>query len=653
MALQEDRKAFAKKLPDARFFPLDTQSKRPLVKLKGRKLSPRPPANPQYGIALPPNLLVVDVDTHTDDRIDSQIAAMSHLLGTDLTKTLTVVTASGGRHFYVRVPDSVNLEELPNGSLRHLDYLLRRNPGVNELLGDRPLDTDFKLGKPMSVSYTVGPGSYNKRGAYEWIDAPILTVSSAALATFANAKEEHQLLQNKRRRERSRAKAAQNIRSLAPVSVSSSLEVSVDQLTEVPTSRIKDLRRSLTSSVETALSEGRVSSYHSRRAHVFQLMQCCFSDEAIAQACVLLKVDWDSYTDSQIGYGDLLADIARLRAAFPSASFHGVVCGKGRFNTAAAATGTLEEGLEKLTTRVQTRSLSRRESRLSASSRATVVNTSSTEGKLAETIRESSAQFANSMRILHELVQPILNAGSDRVVMSRQFLAETFELTDSQVAKALGSLRRAGILTVRDRQRTGVAPTYSVDPAFVDNEASEILSLERQFRQLGEDVFPALIMDYETRSITEAYTGDMIAGTVKVSAVSLSVARRYCVDEAERREAISSGEYSMKDWENGLDSHDDGSEVFDPVRELFSNPERVADLAASGRLREVERELGIWSNVESDELVRAPVSPGSCVVDSRSLDVSAHGCIPLRVDAAVTDVRPSVRSHEELGVLVV
>lgn len=650
---QEDRKAFAKRLPGARFFPLDSQSKRPLVKLKGRRLAPKPPTNPQYGIALPPRILVIDVDTHTDDKIDPQVSAMSHLLGLDLTKTLTVTTASGGRHFYVRVPEGIDLEELPNGSIRHLDYILRTQPGVAELLDERPLDTDFKLGKSASVSYTVGAGSYNASGSYDWIDLPILEAPLANLETIVRLKLEHGRARLEQRQERAKVKARELGLARRTKSAASAPALQrTDQLTSIPGARLRDLQRSLNRMVDSAKVEGRVSFYHSRRAHVFYLMQCCFSDEAIAQACSSLKIDWDTYADAPIGYGELLMDIVRLRESGLEASFHGVVCGKGRFNAAAASSGSLDEGLQKLGHRVATRTLSRRQTRLSATSSAIVLNTTAAEEALASITRRSSAQFANSMAILRDLVQPIINAGADRVVMSREFIASEFGLTDSQTAKALGALRRAGILSVRDRQRTGAAPTYGVETAFVDRAASEVLSLERQFKQLGEDVFPSLIMDYEAKSITEAYTGELVSGTVVSSHRALSIAQRYSVDEAKRREEIASGEYSIRAWERGLDSHEDNLDVVDPIRDLFSNPERVADLVASGTLREMERKLDIWSRVEEEplsELASTTAPPlGGNALCSSTLPVS-HST------KGETLSLPGAHSwtHEELGVLVV
>lgn len=574
--LREDREGFAKLLPGAQYFPLNATTKSPTVKLKARRHSDSPLATAQYGTLLPHGILVVDIDTHTDDKIAPQIAAMSLLLGVDLTKTLTVETPSGGRHFYLKVPDSVDLTSMPNGSLRHLDYLLRERLDVARVLGGRPLDTDFKLGKTGNISYTVGAGSRSSTGVYQWRENPILPISDEAAQTFIDVRSDHRLRKTSDRL--ARAKVGVNAIPVAQIEDDSKAPRH-DALATVHPARISNLRTSLAAAVEAqALSGGR-SSFHARRAHVFQLMQCCFSDGAIAQACMLLKIDRDSYTDSRIEVGELYGDIQRMRDSFPESAFHGVVCGKGSYNAAAVATGTLEESLAGLADRVSTRSLSRRGKRVSANAKASVINTTKAHTALAKVARPSSAGFANAFRILEELVQPLSNAGSDRVIMSRSFLSSEFDLTDSQVAKALSILRRSEVLMVRDRQRTGVAPTYCVNHEYVDVEASEILTLERQFRQLGDDVFPALIMDYETRSITEAYTGEILAGEVAASSVALDVTRRYCVDEAARREAIASDEYSMDDWELGVaELGDPESMIKSPIRDLYTNPDRLEDL---------------------------------------------------------------------------
>lgn len=558
-ALRKDREGFSQLLEGARYFALDTATKRPVQKLKGRRLPKTPPMSQQYGLLLPAGILVVDIDTHTDGAIEGQVAAMSRLLGVELQNTLTVVTRSGGRHFYLRVPKTVSLDKVPNGSLRHLEYILREQEGVEDVLGSRPLDTDFKLGKPHHVIYTVGAGSYNESGSYTWIDQPILEVPESGLQTFIEAKREHQNRSNikKQASRKGRLRRASTAKSVDGEQQGNKHPESLsdcEELAEVHPSRFANLRASLKTLVKSYEGKASVLTYHAQRAHVFKLMQCCFNDRAIIQAWMLLRVDWDTYTNEQLPTHALLNDLERLRETFDEPEFHGVVCGKGKFNAAAVAEGTLDEGLTKLKSRVAHRKLSRRSTRASASPAAVVVDVAKARAMLIEVTRESSRQYEHAVMILRDLVQPIYNAGGDRVLGSRAFIQETLGLTSSQVGKALSVLRRSGVLEVRDHQRTGVASTYAVAHGLVHKELSETLTLERKFRQLGDDVFPAIIVDSETGGFVEAFTGKELSTGESPSELALEVAQQYCVDEAARREEIANGEYSMADWRDLLDA---------------------------------------------------------------------------------------------------
>lgn len=78
-------------------------------------------------IRLKDDQAVIDDDPRNHADGDDPICRLSNAIGLDLTTAPTVVTGSGGKHFYLRLPDGVRVK---NGSLKDLGY-----PGIDVKTG--------------------------------------------------------------------------------------------------------------------------------------------------------------------------------------------------------------------------------------------------------------------------------------------------------------------------------------------------------------------------------------------------------------------------------------------------------------------------------------------------------------------------------------
>lgn len=533
-----DRNDFAHALQrtNSTFIKLANGCKQPTQRFKGTSGLRTPPEHTNYGVRPAPGLLVVDIDTKAGTPTFLQVEFMEEVLGIDFMNSLKVETPSGGLHIYLTLPDSINAIDFPNGNMRHYESALRKAfPEADHILGKYDLDVDFRSGAIDRAIYVVGVGSTTSEGTYSFVPGEIKEVPEE------NAGKVIALRDTQRTSRRASANSPK----------SSSADPSkwmgrYDAPRTLTSPSLAQERLAILNERLQRFVGSKLVSFHAQRAFVFANLQCCFSDSKIADVCSDLGIDRDTHTDSRVSEATLMLDIERLRSSAGD-SFHGPACGKGVFAAKLHTDASLEEGLEKLHVRVKTRTLSRSSNPTRTPERTGVVSLPRVEIALSEVTSVNTKQFANAVRVVSEVVQPILNSGADRVVMSRDFLEEKLGLSKSQVAQALVVLRKSKVLELRDRQRTGVAPTYRVARSMLDDELQKLVVMERYARYIAEDVWSAILVDSYTGGMVEAFTGEVIVAGGQFTEASYSVAQKYGKKEAELREELAAGRVS-DDW---------------------------------------------------------------------------------------------------------
>lgn len=533
-----DRVAFADAIQGTQstFIKLASGCKHPAQRFKGKAGLKTPPKEENYGVRPASGLLVVDIDTKAGTPVSLQVEFMEQVLGIDFMGSLKVTTPSGGLHIYLTLPDSFSADDFPNGNMRHYEAALREAfPEADHILGKYDLDVDFRSGAAGRAIYVVGVGSTTPDGTYSFIPGEIKNVPEENAVEIIS-------LRDKQRASRKSSGAARPSVSSNPSKWFGSYDAPHSL---VGPSLSKERLAALVERLRLFVGNKKVS-FHAQRAFVFANLQCCFTDYKIADVCADLGIDRDTYTDSRVAEATLMIDLERLRSS-ASDSFHGPACGKGAFAAKFHTDSTLDEGLEKLRVRVKDRKLARSSRSTRTPERTIVVSLPRVEEALREVTSDKTKQFANSVRVIADVVQPILNSGADRVVMSREFLEEELELSKSQVAQALVVLRKAKVLELRDRQRTGVAPTYRVSRAMLDDELQKLVVMERYSRYIADDVWATVLVDSYTGGMVEAFTGEVIVSGGQFSDTAYAVAQKYGKKEAELREELAAGRVS-DDW---------------------------------------------------------------------------------------------------------
>ena len=536
-----DRVAFFDAIRETKstFIKLAEGFKHPTQRFKGKTGLKSPPTNQNYGILPAPGLLVVDIDTKAGTPVDLQVEFMEQVLGVDFAGSLKVATPSGGLHIYLTLPRSFKATNFPNGNMRHYEKSLREAfPDADHILGKYDLDVDFRSGAENRAIYVVGVGSVTPEGVYSFTSGVIKEVPEENADRIVELRDKQRA--SRRAPVSTRASASSNTKDArkwvgrfdAPRPLA---EPSLSR------ERLEILRERL----QRFMGKRRVS-YHAQRAFIFANLQCCFNEYRIADVCADLGIDRDTYTDSRVAEATLLSDLERLRST-SSAPFHGPACGKGEFIAKLNTDASLDEGLAKLHDRVKTRSLARSTRSTRTPEQTVVVSLPRVEVALSEVTSSKTKQFAHAVRVMSDVVQPILNSGADRVVMSREFLKVELELTKSQVAQALVILRKAEVLELRDRQRTGVAPTYRVARKMLDDELQKLVVMERYSRYIADDVWATVLVDSYTGGMVEAFTGEVIVSGGQFSDTAYAISQRYGKKESELREALADGRVT-DDW---------------------------------------------------------------------------------------------------------
>lgn len=450
---------------DAVFLRIKEDSKAPISSFAPGKRNrlKNIPRSGNFAVIPRGRLFVLDFDCHNGvSSVFEQIEFFSRFLGVDLRQSLAVVTQSGGIHVYLRFPESVTVDDLksmPRGSLRGYSRFF------SEVAGEQiELDSDIRTAA--ANSYVVGPTSVisGMEGVLHnsyWVaddtvgfnfseSVGIVEVSSNSVEKFRRVVE-------------LKKDYARPVRGLALLSSGDDFSSKAHQ---------KPDDNSIVA-LKSAISRRSGASYHSQRAFIKSALHCCYDDYSVACVCIELGVDKDSYTSSSIGFKALLVDLSRFK---PDATYHGPYCAKGREiiknSRKTVANGvSLEENLVGLREKTIARGFERYKQNKTRVNPRVLDPVKVSDALLALCSKRNSKpsqQYLDAMAVFDFFIQPLCNVGARRILLSRSALKNMLGLSDSRATQALRLLRNANIISVYQRQRTGLAPTYDVSEGFTN-----------------------------------------------------------------------------------------------------------------------------------------------------------------------------------------
>lgn len=491
------------------------------------------PKEGNFGIIPDGDVFILDIDCHDTGKMSviDQVQFFSKLLDTDLNNTFSIVTPSGGRHYYLRFPNHVLMiakkYRIPKASLRYFNnsfnVMLDENFNVvkdgvkntNPLIME-DLDADIRTG--LITGYVVAPTS-----VVDGIEYKVLNNTDNILEISKTALERLDAVVRHRDTERSEKKRAvliekAKIRGEQFQDVDQSIFV-VDNTEDVFNTPSSAVITSLRLKLDERKKDFPDTRFHAQRAFVKAALHCCYSDYAIAKACSELGIDHDRHTTAKITFKQLYKDVIRIT---PIAKYHGSYCQKGKFlrktqrdeDRQKKLAENKEEGsfdlnlyLETLKNKISNQALSQRtrENRLIDPRVLDVekiaITIAGQDHSFIKAIYEDvvfndrdkqdkvlSDQFWNAIKIVDYYIQPLLNVGAKYVMLGKNSIMEKLGMTDSQVTQALRILRSHEIILIERKQRTGVPALYAVNEKFINAQLTR--SLKRTWgrsRKVNQD----------------------------------------------------------------------------------------------------------------------------------------------------------------------
>lgn len=601
---------------DAAYVRLQDNSKIPVGSFKpGRRHRLlRLPKEGNYGVIPQNNLFILDLDEHTEGYwgINEQIDFFNDFFNLNLRESLSVVTQSGGIHIYLKLPQ--NIEEaaieraFPRGSLRHY------NEAFTAYVGSQvKLDADIRSG--YSNGYVVGPGSFinfeekkryshyllaNESFGFSNPTYEILTITEESLQKLASVVD----IKNNRR-------TSNEIRNTpnTPLSKTEQDLLELDKEFETifsPTQRYKHASATVAddgaklihacptievvSMIRQKLHEKNMVSYHRARAIVKSTLHCCYDDYSIALACIELGIDKDSYRKKSLGFRNLIRDLSKFT---PKQRFHGKYCYEGRKRQKLIKSQqrkdnflepfNLEEFKQKNAEKIRKK---REQSKTAASIKFVnprVLDISKISISLIGNSRKKkiSQQYSDALNIVNYYIQPLSNVGVIRILLAHANIAETLGINSGRVSQAMRILRDKNIIRIEQKQRTGMAATYSVSEEYNHVFLTKALRLawgkynsENSYTQphpiyfnIAEGVFKTVFTDSTVTPVSdfsswvETMTKDLPEGLIIENHKS-GAAERYLVSE---KEAINAEEEFLAEEtnENTISNNDEDSLVID------------------------------------------------------------------------------------------
>lgn len=540
--LIEIRREITDKLSSiARFVRLKPGTKIPVGRFDDANTSKIVPFDTDYGVVPKRNLLILDIDSHGKKGTtpDEQVAMFSEFLGVDLRQSFTVITPSGGYHMYLLIPE--NRGQLSAG----LQNLNGYQGAISKILGrDVIVDGDLRTGK--SAGYAVGPTSAylqdekdkndtEVRDFYRIADASDGFSSMGAKADLLYISDEgferlSQLKDVKKEIAEAEALARRILRRELRREAAARIKEQNGSLPAADKSEATDRLPSpeYLKKLERELKSRNFVTYHRKRSFVKAALHCCHTNVAIAKVCTLFDIDRDSSTQDQISNYELMRDITRFT---PSASFHGGYCEKSVKTKLVGSNFVSEDEKfdlnkfkEKNAEKVATRTISRHKPGYHSEVNPRVLDVSKiSKTLLANSKRKNpSQQYYDAMAVVDYFLQPLSNVGAKTVLLARTALEQRLDLTPSRAAQALRILRDRGIVSVVDKQRTGLAPTYSVDEKFTHQRLTKTIKMLWGFNgvplasgELDDDGNPKkthanLYLDRHTGLFREVFTDKIV-----------------------------------------------------------------------------------------------------------------------------------------------
>lgn len=561
------RKIFQKKLSgSAAFLRLKNDSKKPISSFSSghRNRLKNIPKDGNFGIIPLKDLFIIDFDRHRKNasNLEEQIDFFSEFFGIDLRKSLMVETQTGGIHIYLKLPKDVRHLgfSFPRGSLRGVWSDAFSQVSGNSIV----LDADIRSG--LSNGYVVGPttrlpevkpedpsrttirDSYIIVGAESGVISPeslpeILTISEDSLESLQKVVETAREIRQK-------------IESSDTVE-DSLLHTKPDAMT--------------IGHIRTGMNARKLNSFHEKRAFVKAALHCCYDDYSIALTCIFLGIDKDSYSKKSIGMKNLLTDLKRLKL---SSCYHGPYCRKTRLERLrerSSSTSDSEIKLEKLQS-LQHKVKSRTLARTNAQTRIKnprVLNVAKIAALLAEDKRTNTQQFADALQVVDFFLQPLSNVGATRILLSYSALMSFLNFSRSRASQSLRLLRQAGVIEIEQKQRTGLATTYSIPENFTHYHLTRILrGLWIDSPQIPVIKHRPIFFERVTGNFVDVFDGSILKSRVNIEAdvssvnsgipenlmivVGAGAAPHYLREEAEILEALKN---------NGLEKDSEQEQV--------------------------------------------------------------------------------------------
>lgn len=484
------------------------------------------PRKGNYGIIPLNNLFILDLDVnHSQEKSSSlkkHIDFFSKFFEINLYESLAVMTPTGGVHIYLSFPWNVKssiMPEIPKASLRA--YSEAFSEVLNEEIN---IDGDIRTG--ISNGYVVGPTSKininslnsdpyysrntkkdikeyyiagSKDGFLESKTSDLikpLTISPQAVRKLNRVI----LIKKKKDLEKRKEKYTNNIE--------------IDGIELILKSDEKELINDLPpieilNKINTNIDNAGIKAWHIKRAFTKSALHCCYSDLAIAKACVQLKYNRDTFSGKNVPIITIINDLSRFK---PTERFHSVYCEKGKQNIRKAFISNnvkkndydLEKRLKEIKVKVSDRSFSKipdkyrrkRDPRVLDLERIVLALRSS--GK-----REKDSQvIKDSFAIIEKIFSPLINVGAKRVVTSRKFISEELKISNSRIGASLRLLRQLNIIILVDKQRTGMASTYKINDSWTHHKLTKVLR-NNWYRKVFKDPNISFVFDWRKKEFYE------------------------------------------------------------------------------------------------------------------------------------------------------
>lgn len=630
---------------NALYTRLKDDEKRPRSSFKEGKRNrlKKLPTEGNYGVIPQNRLLILDFDDHTENAwsVEKQIDFFSEFLDVDLRKTFAVITQSGGAHIYLLVPEDIRFEDIqsiPKASLRGYNAAFSR-------IMDRTVELDADIRSAASNAYVVGPTSSidfvgkktkyngyilaNESFGFENLNFEILTIPHKGFLRL----QEATVVKRQIEQERSSRKKETDDALFDLISAGEKYNKS---LVREVYSRTAGIQKSKDEAIpampewadevsDSSLIHGRPDpiamsrlkkriaaqesvKFHQLRAQVKAALHCCYDDYSIALACRLLEIDKDSYRKESIEFSHLISDIKRFK---PSVRYHGVYCSKGRQKSVKPRSNALDNYDFNLDEFLEQKKEFLKKKRMSKPSG--MVNPQVLDlGKISLALQgnsrkqKASQQYYDAMNIVNHYVQPLSNVGATRVLLAHSDISQSLEISSSRVRQAMRILRERNIIQIAEKQRTGMAASYTVSDAFQHKYLTKSLRLAwgKFNSELGDNRLErSLYFDFSDGNFKTVFGNEKVSPVKDFTNIFDEMMENVKVPFLERQGAGAATRY-MKSESEALKSIAEDEEIDEFDERLIEKLLDFEDFDSnSGNSRSVDEETGAVFDLDTGEMM--------------------------------------------------